>query len=229
MGLIPRQNAPTNVVPFSMKDIEQAARQMLLRARAQADQILTAAKAEGEALKQAMQAQGLAEGRKQGHAEGLAEGQKQGFEKALTENRQQLADLIATLSNALQEIDASRQELESQALREVVVLALAIARRVTKRQCAVDPAVLEANLAEAMRLVVQGYDLRIVVHPSQKESLEQALPRLALEWPALQHATIVGDDAIAVGGCRVHTAHGEIDADIDAQLDRVIAEVLPDP
>ena len=76
MGLIPRQNAPTNAVPFSMKDIEHAARQMLLRARAQADQLLAAAQAEGETMKQAMYAQGLADGLKQGQAQGQEEGRQ---------------------------------------------------------------------------------------------------------------------------------------------------------
>lgn len=229
MGLIPRQNAPTHAVPFSMKDIEQAARQMLLRARAQADQLLAAAQAEGESMRQAMHAQGLAEGRQQGHAQGLADGHKKGFDQALAEHRNQLSELTATLTGVLQEIDAARRELESQALREVVTLACTIARRVTKRQCEIDPGVLEANLADAMRLVVHGADLRIAVHPSQKESLEQTLPRLALTWPALDHAKIIGDENVAVGGCRLYTGHGEIDADIDSQLDRIIAEVLPDP
>ncbi len=227
MGLIPKQNAPANLVPFSMKDIEQAARQMLLRARAQADQIVAAARAEGEALKKAMHAQGLAEGRKQGHAEGLEQGRKQGFEQALMEHRQHFADLIATLSAVLQEVEAARRELESEALREVVTFACAVARRVTKRQCQVDPAVLEANLSEAMRLIVHGGDLRISIHPSQIEALQQMLPRLSLTWPTLEHAKLIPDDSVAVGGCRLRTAHGEIDADVDAQLDRVIAEVLP--
>src|SRR5690606_3537403 len=123
MGLIPKQNAPANLVPFSMKDIEQAARQMLLRARAQADQIVAAARAEGEALKKAMHAQGLAEGRTQGHAEGREQGRKQGFEQALMEHRQHFAGLIATLSAVLQEVEAARRELESEALREVVTFA----------------------------------------------------------------------------------------------------------
>ncbi len=228
MGLIKSSNAPTNAVPFSMKDVETTAKQMLLRARQQADQLLAAAQAQGEALKQQMHAEGLAEGRKAGYEQGLAEGRAQGLEQALAEHRQQLSDLHAALTEALGQVEQSRQELACAALSEVVALAAAIARRVTKRQALIDPQVLEENVAEAMRLVIHGADLRLVIHPAQKQTMEQMLPRLALEWPALQHAQIVEDPAIHPGGCRLMTARGEIDADIEGQLDRVIAELLPE-
>lgn len=227
MPLIKSGNAPSTAVPFSMADIETAARRILIRARQQADALLTAAQAQGESLKKQMHATGYAEGRKQGNAEGMAQGRQEGHTQALAEHQQALSEVHAMLVDALGQIEASRRDLEAEGLREVIELATAIGRRVTKRQCLVDPAVLEANIAESMRLVVHRADLRIVIHPSQRAVLDDALPRLGLEWPALAHAAIVEDEAVAVGGCRLMTAHGEVDADIDGQLDRVIAELLP--
>ena len=54
-------------------------------------------------------------------------------------------------------------------------------------------------------------------------ALASALPRLATQWPALEHVELVDDEAIAPGGCRVTTAAGEVDAQIDTQLDRIVA------
>src|SRR5690606_38601067 len=112
---------------------------------------------------------------------------------------------------ALQQIDAARQQLELLGLQEVVQLAVGIAGRVVKRQGAIDPDVLAANLAEAMKLVTHAQDLRIIIHPSQRSCLEQTLPRLQLQWPVLEHAAILEDEAIAPGGCQLATAHGIVD------------------
>lgn len=214
-------------VPFSMKDVEEQARAVLVRARQQAEQLIAAAQAEGEAFKQRMQQEGFAQGRQEGMAKGIEEGRKAGHQAALAEHRAQLAQVVQGLSGAMQQVEASRKQLEADALAEVVELAVAVARRVTKRQGELDQGVLVENLRDAMKLVVHAADIRVAVHPEQKRVLAEALPRLQLEWPALEHAELVEDATLAPGGCRVFTLHGRVDADLDGQLDRVVADLLP--
>ena len=79
------------------------------------------------------------------------------------------------------------------------------------------------------KLVVKAADVRIAIHPSQRKTLDAALPRLALQWPSLSHVQIIEDPSIAPGGCRVFTEHGQVNADLDAQLDRIAGELLPQP
>ena len=62
---------------------------------------------------------------------------------------------MGALKQILGELEASRVDLEGQALTEVVQLAVAVARRVTKQQGAIDPAVLAGNLEEAMKLAMR--------------------------------------------------------------------------
>jgi flagellar biosynthesis/type III secretory pathway protein FliH len=38
---------------------------------------------------------------------------------------------------------------------------------------------------------------------------------------------VIEDASIAPGGCRVFTTQGEIDADLDRQIDRIAADLLP--
>lgn len=228
MGLIKSEHAPSQLKPFSMKDIEEGARKMLLRARRQAEELLTAAQAEAEELKKAAHAEGLIEGRNEGRMRGLEEGRASGHEQALDEGRAQLTELLNTLAAMLAELDQSRRDLEAAGLSEVVGLALAVAQRVTKRQGCIDPEVLAANLAEAMKLVVHASDVRLAVHPAQRQILEQTLPRLRMQWPNLTHVELDEDETLALGGCRITTRHGQVNADLDAQLDRIIAELMPD-
>jgi flagellar assembly protein FliH len=227
MGLIKAQHAPSSLQPFSMKDVEEAARGILLRARRQAEQLLAAAQQEAETLREQARAEGTREGFDHGFAEGSRQGAEAGRAAALEEQRRQLTDVVQGLTRAAAELNARRDELETVALGEVIGLAAAIARRVTKRQGMLDEAVLAANLSEAMRLVVAAADVSIAFHPDQRKTLEDALPRLRLDWPSLRHVELAEDPVISRGGCRIATRGGSVDADLDEQLDRVIDELMP--
>jgi flagellar assembly protein FliH len=98
----------------------------------------------------------------------------------------------------------------------------------TKRQAALDPNVTVANVAEALKLVMHASDVRVAIHPSQHAALAEVLPRLKLQWPTLEHVEIVADAAVAPGGCRIFTAHGEVDGGLDTQLNLIVADLLPD-
>lgn len=227
MGLIKSQHAPTSVIPFSMRDIEIQASEILARAHRQAQELRQAAQKEAAAILQRAKADGLLHGKMDGIAQGRAEGKIAGHDAALEEHRQNLTQLAAALAQAAAELDASRNDLQMKGVAEVVDLATAIARRVTKRQGALDPAVLLANLGEAMNLVVNAADIRIALHPSQIATLKAELPRLGLKWPQLRHVELIEDAGLWPGGCRIFTRHGEVDASLQTQLDRVIDEVYP--
>lgn len=228
MGLIKNTVVPSSISPFSMADVESAAKQILVRARTQAEQILVAAQAEADQIKAEARIQGAEEGKANGMYDGLKEGTEAGLKQALADHKAQLQQVLTSLTAAATVLEKQRSELESRGLAEVVKLAIAIARRITKRQGILDPAVLEANLQEAMKLVVQQADLRITVNPAQRAELELALPRLALSFPALKHVELVDDEKIAPGGCRIDTRQGSIDATLDEQLDRLAQELMPD-
>lgn len=227
MGLIKSPDIPISVSVFSMQDIEAAAKSVLTRARHKADAIITEGKTEGERLKEEARRDGHAEGFRLGRAEGLTEGKKAGHADALAANTAAMKQLIVALTRASQQIDDGRDQLQTDAINEVVRLACSIARKVTKRQAAIDPKVLGENLKEALALAVHAADVRIAVHPSQLKTLKDELPNLKLAWPQLSHVDLVEDSSIAPGGARIFTTHGKIDADLDSQLDHVIADLLP--
>lgn len=230
MGLIKSSNSPlAAATPFSLADIERAAKGILLRAQQQAEQLLAAAQAEGELLKEQARAEGLAAGRQEGTAQGMEQGRLAGQQLALNEHRERLQHAYAAFAKAATFLEANRGDLEATALSEVVRLAIAIARRVTKRQGLIDPEVLTGNLGEALKLVVHSTDVRVAIHPAQRATLDAALPQLRLQWPNLAHVHVVEDSALEPGGCRVFTEQGQIDADLAGQLDRIVADLLPAP
>ncbi len=225
MAVIKSANAPAVLTPFSVRDIELQAQALLLRARRAAESLLAEAQREGETMKAAARMQGFNDGRLEGLRQGTEEGRKSGHEAALTEIKPTLRQALDALTNAVNKIEASRNDIEAAGIHEVVSLAIAIARRVTKRQAAIDPLVLTENIKEAMKLAVQAADVNIVIHPSQRQTLSDELPRMKMHWPSVKHVELIEDESVGIGGCRIMTRHGEVNAAIDVQLDRVIAEM----
>jgi flagellar assembly protein FliH len=221
------QPAPV-LTPFSIRDMELQAQALLVRSRRAAEILLTEAQREGETLKAKAREEGFTIGKVEGTAKGLEEGRKSGHDAALAEIKPQLAKTLAALTAAVNQIEADRHDLECAGINEVVKLASAVARRVTKLQARLDPQVLVENLKEAMKLAVQAADVRIVIHPEQRATLEKELPRLQMHWPSVKHVELIDDPAVGMGGCRIIMRQGEVDARIDEQLDRVIADLSPD-
>jgi flagellar assembly protein FliH len=220
-----KSSNPAVLTPFSIRDIELQAQALLLRSRRAAEILLAEAQREGEQIKARAREEGFATGKQEGLEKGLAEGRKTGHESALAEIKPQLTKTWTALTAAVNQFEADRHDLECAGIHQVVKLAASIARRVTKLQASIDPQVLIENVKEAMKLAVAAADVRIVVHPSQRETLMNELPRLQMQWPTVKHVELIEDPAVGVGGCRILLRQGEIDARIDEQLDRVIAEV----
>ena len=230
MPLIKSAQAPTSATPFSMGDIEAHARALLLRANQRAEELLMAAQAEADAMREPAKkegyAEGLAAGKRDGVAQGKAEGLAAGQKAAFDAEHAKLTDALDTLAAMTAAFDAERGRVIAQAEADVMPLALAIARKLTRRLGEVDPAVFEGNVREAIRLISDPHDLRINVNPEQHELVNELLPRLQAEWPRMKHVTIVNDDTVVPGGCVVRTAGGEIDADLERQLGRLIEEIV---
>jgi len=212
---------------FSMADIERQARAMLQAAKVRAERLLIEAQQEAENLKRQARTEALAEGRREGLAKGVEEGKQLGTDQALAEHRQELATLIAALTDSSNQLEQSRLMLEVEGRQAVVELAIAIAGKVAKRQGEIDPQVLFANIEEALKLVVSSVDVRIAVHPSQKAMLTEVMPRIGAKWPQFKHLDLIADGTLAPGGCRIFSAGGQIDGDLQLQLDRIAAELLP--
>ncbi len=229
MGVIKANNATqqtaSQVVRLSLRDIEAEAQALIDRANQEAERILADAQRRAGEIEAEAQAKHREEAWNQGHADGAEQGRSESIERY----EEEIREAVSSLLSAAEAIDLSRAQLEHQALDDVVRLALAIAQRITKRQSMVDPGVLKENLREVMNLLVHRDDVRIAIHPAQRATLDELLPMLKIQWPTLLHVEITEDAALLPGGCRVTAGQGSIDADIQGQLDRIAAELIPAP
>ena len=217
----------TSPAPFSLVDIEQQANGIVEHAKQRAAQVLAEALKAGEQLRRRSHAEGLTAGYQEGMAKGAAEVQKTGHDEALAQTSEQFRQAVEALNSAMTQWDARRREFQAAVERDVAQLAVRIAEMVSKRMGSLDPSVLMGNVTQCLRLVVEPHQLRVAIHPTQKAALADAMPKLKLEFAALEHVELLEDESVSPGGCRLFTRQGLIDADLQSQINRIAEEMLP--
>src|SRR3954470_21892368 len=82
----PNHSPPPALKTFSMADVEEAAKRVLLKAKLQAERLIAAAAEEAEKLKEEARQEGSREGFEHGHAEGVRHGTEAGREQAFAQH-----------------------------------------------------------------------------------------------------------------------------------------------
>jgi flagellar assembly protein FliH len=157
---------------------------------------------QAEAHKEAFE-QGLAEGREAGHAEVHAQVER-------------LAGMFYDLAKPFEVLDA---EVE----RELLTLAMALARQIVRRELKTDPTQIIGIIREAIAaLPVAAREVRVHLHPEDAAVVRQHLAPTESEraW------AIVEDPVMARGGCQVNTTTSRIDARLETRLGAILSELL---
>jgi flagellar assembly protein FliH len=157
---------------------------------------------QAEAHKEAFD-QGLAEGRAAGRAEVRAEVQR-------------LAAMIHDLAKPFEVLDA---EVE----RELLTLAMALARQIVRRELKADPAQIIGIVREAIAaLPAASREVRVHLHPEDAAVVREHLAPTESEraW------VMVEDPVMARGGCRITTATSRIDARLETRLAAILSELM---
>jgi len=147
------------------------------------------------------------------HAAGLREGEANGRRLAAAELEPVMARLCATID----ELARMRARLRHEAEADLVKLALAIARRILRRELSVDPDALDGLVFAALDKL-QGQEIaRVRVHPAQAGTLTTALRKT----PAGAAVEVVPDPSREPGSVIFETTRGNLDASMESQLQEI--------
>jgi flagellar assembly protein FliH len=162
-------------------------------------------------------AQKVAEAR----AAGVREGEAAGRSRAQAE----LKPVIDRLARSIEEIGGLRARLRKEAEADMVQLSLAVARRVLRREIAVDPEALRGLVMAALERLAAQEIARVRVHPSHAAMVGACLGERA----AGSTVEVVADGSREPGTVVFETDRGNLDASVETQLDEIgrgLADVL---
>jgi flagellar assembly protein FliH len=146
-------------------------------------------------------------------AAALREGEAAGRARSMAELQPVLERLAASTSD----LAALRPRLRREAEADMLQLALAIARRVLRRELAVDPEALHGLVLAALEKLEKRELARIRVHPSQAAAVS-AILRQGGSAPAVE---VMSDPALEPGAALFETSRGSLDASVETQLQEI--------
>jgi flagellar assembly protein FliH len=150
---------------------------------------------------------GYEAGLARGHADAMRSAQQ-----ARAADAARLEGLLAQLRNGFDELSSGTADI-------LLDLALDVAAQVLRREVQTHRDTILPVVREALGLVIESH-----AHPTVRLApADFALVRHALQDDGrLQGCRCVEDPAIPAGGCRVETAHGEVDATLATRWRRVV-------
>ena len=162
---------------------------------------------------------GLADLQAEAHKEAFEQGLEEGRSAGRAEVKAQVDRLAGMFYDLAKPFDALDAEVE----RELLTLAMALARQIVRRELKTDPTQIIGIIREAIAaLPVATRDVRVHLHPEDAAVVKQHLAPTENEraW------TIIEDPVMARGGCQVTTNTSRIDARLETRLGSILSELL---
>jgi flagellar assembly protein FliH len=157
---------------------------------------------------------------KQAYDEGFNQGKQAGYTAG-----QALVNQHATrLKTIFELMSAPLAELDEEVLQQLLDLVTTIARQVIRRELRADPGQVIGVVRECIQaLPIAVRTVFIYLHPEDAELVRSAF---SIDENMEQAWKIIEDPVLTRGGCRIQAEHSKIDASVEQQLNRVIANLL---
>jgi flagellar assembly protein FliH len=155
---------------------------------------------------------------REAYDKGYAEGEAAGAAGA----REGADALLTRLTDTLQELTTVRAEMIRKTERQMVELALAVARRIVHREVSIDHDLLIAMTRVALERLSGSATVTVRFNPGEYEAIGGAGVASTLGT----NVTIVADPRVDRGGCLVESDLGTLDVGIDAQIEEVARALL---
>lgn len=167
---------------------------------------------------QRLREQAQAEGREEGFHEGFEEGQQEAFEVTRLALEASVQAFGTALDQAAARIDDRVQEWYASAEANLAALAVAIAARILGREITQSADAVTEITKEALKEVAAVDKVRIRVNPFDAKTIAEKKAIVMAANSSIRGVEIVEDPAI-VGGAKIESDAGLIDATIRTQLE----------
>jgi len=154
-------------------------------------------------------------------AKGYAAGERAGLEAG----GKRADAMLRRVAQTIDELTGLRATIVRETERQMVDLALALARRVVDRELTLAPDLVAAMAHVALERLGEQTPATIRLNPADYSVV---IAERGEQWEGT-HVSVVPDLAVTRGGCLVESDFGVIDASVDAQLGELARALLGGP
>jgi len=159
--------------------------------------------------------------RQQMHDEGYTQGHEAGYAAGIQQARTETAQI----HELLQKMQDALNQLDEQLAQSLLDLSLEIARKMTGEILQTKPEIILQIVSDAIsNLPHFNQNAHLILHPDDAELVRKHMGE------QLSHAgwKMFTDVQTERGGCRVETAHSQVDANIEARWKRIVESIGQD-
>jgi flagellar assembly protein FliH len=162
-----------------------------------------------------------------GLADLQAEAHKEAFEQGLAEGREagraEIRAVVEKLEGMFYDLAKPFEELDAEVERELLTLAMVLARQIVRRELKTDPTQIIGIIREAIAsLPVAAREVRVHLHPEDAAVVRESLAPTENEraWQLIE------DPVMARGGCQITSATSRVDARLETRLGAILSELM---
>lgn len=157
------------------------------------------------------------------HEAALGAARAAGYEEGLAAGRAEVSAAARALAGAAAELEAARAASAAEVEPVAVGLALRIAEKVLGGELEARPELILDVVRGALRRLTEPLPATLLVNPEDAELVRASVADFSVEHGG--ELSVREERRVERGGCVVQTQAGEIDAQITAQLERVVKVV----
>lgn len=155
--------------------------------------------------------------------ESFARGYEQGERAGLEAGSARVQAMLGRLAQTIDDLAQVRREMIRQTERQMVQLALAVAKRIVRREIALDHDLTRTMARLALERLGDSTAVTVRLHPDDLA----AIGGVGADWDR-PHVKVVADRDVARGGCLVESDFGCVDGSVEAQFQEIARALLAD-
>ena len=158
-------------------------------------------------------------------AEAYKEAFAQGLDEGRAAGRAEVRAQVERLDGMFYDLAKPFKELDDEVERELLTLAMALARQIVRRELKIHPDEIVAVIRETVALLpMTARDIRVHLNPEDAKLVRSRM----VEAGSDRSWNIAEDPLVSRGGCRVSSENSTIDATLEQRLGAAIAGALGD-
>jgi flagellar assembly protein FliH len=199
-------------------------------------EILPPTAEEIEAIREAAHAEGFSQGQQEGHAQGtevgLVKGHEEGFEKGLEEGttqglangEEQVQQYLTSWISLIDSIQNPVANVEKALEKELVLLAVSLAKGVIRSEVKTNPDLIFQALSEGLKaLPIQEKNYQIHLHP---DDIELVNNHFSSEEITKHRWDFIESPELSAGGCEIVTQSNAVDITVERRVKDIIDKFL---
>lgn len=151
------------------------------------------------------------------YEKGFAQGERDGLELG----EKKAAKFVDKIESLFMESIPLKDEIIKQYENEILGLIFAIAGKIVHHQIEFDESTVKDTILNALKLSVQKSKIVIRVNPEDYDIVEKLRPDIFTKFNEVKSIIVSSDQSISRGGCFLETPGGDVDARVEAQLEKI--------